>query len=1722
MRTLTYPLKPVLAYLLRYYQLLLLLTGLLGSSVAYAEMSVEQYQMLGNQRVNRTTFEYEVKLVAFNAGTTATNIKARISSDDPAIVFSDNEVSFADLDSQTSALSSDSFRVRIDRQTPFSTDKLNVAFSFEQAGQDEVTSVVAGQIYQLENLDSNTYLTVETNAVLNSYVSINNPRIEDLTQLWTFIEVAGQPGYYNIKSLHSAYYLRCFDPDPARTDEGNGANVTVTHNPQLDSAMWVATFLQEPDAASFSISCKTGDFNLRGYDPYGNPKQGDGAYVTTQSWSDNAELKWRLHQADLPAGFAQISVTPGLGKFQFADVSLTDLQGNNLNPGHPGTGITGVADVLIPTNLTTPVMIQVSGNSDASYYDFLSNSDVPLGEDERLSAVINPGAAEFGVTALTEIAANIISRSETVDAGLVDQVNQAVTSHYSAGLNSILIAPTIIDDLPAAGSLGNSQADVYTANLIALANSADHQNYSSIQITNALAEDSLDGSVDGKLESYAINNLPYGESGFSSVFLSELDTAMTTYTTVDINTVDSSATTFELSDIQSVISNLDISDLIASYENQATTGHRNSLYALWDLNDVQNSGSQANDNSGQQRHLTISDWDGLSVDGQNSPVAKLILDDPAAQSDLHGAVRGNALANNPLDSSFVLHTALAEADMAAMQEMTISMWVRPADNQKGYLWSLQDDNNKSIGLQMYNNERLRFYSESSTPRMPGFVTTSVLATPKFNAPVRNDDITAGWMQVAVVLKAQQGVKFYLDGELVGEVAMPALDLTGIRDFRLGQTYEASPTRAFVGLMDQVRIYQKALTTAELLSDYIEDSTHGPWAFEIDQPQDANGLHEGDTGVQMVTITLDSLQPTNGLEYDISQANPAGAADVMSHGVHNVNIIKQALFDAKTDSSYAGKIVKIQFPANGEYYVGDSRYYAGDSITMTGMHDVIIDGNGAKLIHVARRGFFSLYQDANNQPNQRILIRNLTLDYFNEVYPFQTKVSIEKLGNNQVRLTPLSNAAYDYKQYIDNIGAMITWAGTDTDYPSNKVGVYSGTGSSLLLPFENLYALDTLTGGIVGGQEEANIGSYPISIETDGTAVLDLSSKPSYYSDMVETRDYMVAHYGGKRAFSVQQTEHLSLENVQVISSPGNALAAFGGVRYLKLEDFVSAKDPDETDPNAVVATKADGVFLFHNRGNYLFKNIRLEGGTEDRMVIRELTGFNPQYVSVNQMVVCYASNARPASLALPGDIYELRDKDMNFIWRGEITSNEVIDGKKDDYLNGEIDPETGEEILQVDPRWALYKDAHYSNGTAEAKACSLLTFNQPVPGDSTAVYRTDTMVHHFNPDGSRFSSNYILIGSSFGENRGNGAKFSSPHALIAHNRFANSTHQGVKFPLMIDMKACTNSWGNNGSGARNVIFSDNSIQNVGRWIAIEGSNFNTMPPAALSIFTNRYSPQTQQNISCSHMTLDAGQNPVDIQWQSHFVIKDNRIADSQWGGISIQSSRYVLAHNNELIRTNQHAGRNGEPAYFSGAGALQATQSKQVVAWDNKGHELPQNLDVVYFDDPLTDDLYDFSQRAYQPQSNLLLNGNYENIPAGQETATEIQDIPGWTEWNDLDASFVQQSEFSHSGQYQLVQQSSSGHYVSSKQLVSGLTNGTYRLEAWVKRNGDFDLARLRVLDHGSSEINLNIEQDNNWHKLVLDNIPVTSGQLQVVLTSKTTQGGASVKLDDVLLKRIE
>ncbi len=161
--------------------------------------------------------------------------------------------------------------------------------------------------------------------------------------------------------------------------------------------------------------------------------------------------------------------------------------------------------------------------------------------------------------------------------------------------------------------------------------------------------------------------------------------------------------------------------------------------------------------------------------------------------------------------------------------------------------------------------------------------------------------------------------------------------------------------------------------------------------------------------------------------------------------------------------------------------------------------------------------------------------------------------------------------------------------------------------------------------------------------------------------------------------------------------------------------------------------------------------------------------------------------------------------------------------------------------------------------------------------------------------------------------------------------------------------------------------------------------------------------------------------------------------------------------------------------------------------------------------------------RYYAKKSNgLNLLGNASFEYNGSPVSPNLQHPVAWIETTssgyNSSASFVEASSFSRTGDHRLKHFSNSSYLATTKQILEYIPNGTYRLTAWVKGSGGQNKAQMRVIDYGGPELNYNIPQTNNWTKIIIDNINLTTNEVVIAFTSNASSG-QWILVDDVVFE---
>jgi len=138
--------------------------------------------------------------------------------------------------------------------------------------------------------------------------------------------------------------------------------------------------------------------------------------------------------------------------------------------------------------------------------------------------------------------------------------------------------------------------------------------------------------------------------------------------------------------------------------------------------------------------------------------------------------------------------------------MTLEAWVRPA-NSTGWRTVLLKENGTTMSYEMYSND-------ASVNRPAGHFTTPGNAIRSVTGTAALP--TNAWSHLAVVYDGAN-MRLYVNGSLVRSVARTGSIATGEGVLHIGGN-EVWGGEFFQGLIDDVRIYNRALTAGEISTD----------------------------------------------------------------------------------------------------------------------------------------------------------------------------------------------------------------------------------------------------------------------------------------------------------------------------------------------------------------------------------------------------------------------------------------------------------------------------------------------------------------------------------------------------------------------------------------------------------------------------------------------------------------------------------------------------------------------------------------------------------------------------------------------------------------------------------------------------------------------------------------------------------------------------------------
>ncbi|MFJ2814844.1 MULTISPECIES: glycosyl hydrolase 53 family protein [unclassified Streptomyces] len=139
--------------------------------------------------------------------------------------------------------------------------------------------------------------------------------------------------------------------------------------------------------------------------------------------------------------------------------------------------------------------------------------------------------------------------------------------------------------------------------------------------------------------------------------------------------------------------------------------------------------------------------------------------------------------------------------------------------------------------------------------------------------------------------------------------------------------------------------------------------------------------------------------------------------------------------------------------------------------------------------------------------------------------------------------------------------------------------------------------------------------------------------------------------------------------------------------------------------------------------------------------------------------------------------------------------------------------------------------------------------------------------------------------------------------------------------------------------------------------------------------------------------------------------------------------------------------------------------------------------------------------------ASTLTNGGFESDGAA------VAAPAGWSEYGDTAASYSESG--GHAGSYRLSHYAAAAYKVETYQYLSGLTNGTYTLTAWVRSSGGQNAAYIALKNCGSADQRTDLPVSTSSWVRIVTSINVTNSQCTVSINSDANAGNW-INVDDL------
>ncbi|MCO5936129.1 arabinogalactan endo-1,4-beta-galactosidase [Mucilaginibacter sp. RB4R14] len=188
-------------------------------------------------------------------------------------------------------------------------------------------------------------------------------------------------------------------------------------------------------------------------------------------------------------------------------------------------------------------------------------------------------------------------------------------------------------------------------------------------------------------------------------------------------------------------------------------------------------------------------------------------------------------------------------------------------------------------------------------------------------------------------------------------------------------------------------------------------------------------------------------------------------------------------------------------------------------------------------------------------------------------------------------------------------------------------------------------------------------------------------------------------------------------------------------------------------------------------------------------------------------------------------------------------------------------------------------------------------------------------------------------------------------------------------------------------------------------------------------------------------------------------------------------------------------------------------QGLGVFYWEPEGYFSWSGYQLSCWDNTTKRPTLGMDAFLYNPANNLMSNQDFE--AAGAQSGT----ITNWTLWSNNNYDAIYTESGGYTGYYRLTHWKSTAYQASTFQNFTNITNGTYKLTAWVLNGGGQKTCQLYAKNFGNTEIDAPLPVTNSWTQIVIDNIQVTNNSLEVGLWSDANAGNWC-SMDNVYLQK--